>query len=235
MQGLHVVVTGGTGALGSAVVAQLVAAGAEVHIPAFEPDAAALSSHFAFTEHPQVHLRFAQDLSDEQTVVDFYAGAAALSGDAGLWASLHIAGGFAMAPLAETSLAAWQRMMAMNATSAFLCCREASRHMPRGGRLVNVAAKPALRPVAGMVAYSVSKAAVANLTLSLAEELAPRGVWVNAVVPSIMDTPANRAAMPDADHAAWPALSDIANTLFFLASTKNQVTRGALVPVYGAS
>ncbi len=86
-----------------------------------------------------------------------------------------------------------------------------------------------------MVAYSTSKAGVASLTQCLAEELAPDGIWVNAVVPSIMDTPANRAAMPGADHSAWPSVGDVAHTIAFLASPDNAVTRGALVPVYGRS
>jgi NAD(P)-dependent dehydrogenase (short-subunit alcohol dehydrogenase family) len=86
-----------------------------------------------------------------------------------------------------------------------------------------------------MGAYSASKAAVAALTRSLAEELADSGIWVNAVVPSIIDTTANRAAMPDADHDAWPKPAEIAETIAFLASPQNAVTRGALVPVYGRS
>jgi len=105
----------------------------------------------------------------------------------------------------------------------------------REGRIVNVAARPVLVPTAQMTAYSASKAAVAALTLSLAEELAESSIWVNAIVPSIIDTPANRAAMPDADHGAWPTPEQIAATIMFLASPQNSVTRGALVPVYGRS
>jgi NAD(P)-dependent dehydrogenase (short-subunit alcohol dehydrogenase family) len=106
-----------------------------------------------------------------------------------------------------------------------------------GGRIVNVAARPALewRMGAGMAAYAASKAGVAALTAALAEEVARRGILVNAVAPSIMDTPANRAAMPKADFAAWPKVADVARTIVFLASPDNVVTRGAVVPVYGAS
>ena len=86
-----------------------------------------------------------------------------------------------------------------------------------------------------MTAYTASKAAVAALTLSLAEALSESSIWVNAIVPSIIDTPANRAAMPDADHSAWPKSDEIAETITFLASPQNSVTRGALVPVYGKS
>ena len=104
-----------------------------------------------------------------------------------------------------------------------------------GGRIVNVAARPGLewRTGAGMAAYAASKAAVAALTVALAEEVAKDGILVNAVAPSIMDTPTNRAAMPKADHAAWPKVEEVAATVLFLAAPENKVTRGALVPVYG--
>ncbi len=104
-----------------------------------------------------------------------------------------------------------------------------------GGRIVNVAAKPALVPTADLVTYAATKAAVAALTQGLAEELAGRRIWVNAVVPSVMDTAANRESMPDADHEAWPKVEEVARTIAFLASPANAVTRGALVPVYGRS
>jgi NAD(P)-dependent dehydrogenase (short-subunit alcohol dehydrogenase family) len=104
-----------------------------------------------------------------------------------------------------------------------------------GGRIVNVAARPALewRQGANMVAYTASKAAVAALTVALAEEVARQDILVNAIAPSIMDTPANRKSMPKADHAAWPKVEDVAHTILFLASPDNTVTRGAVVPVYG--
>ena len=86
-----------------------------------------------------------------------------------------------------------------------------------------------------MVAYTASKAAVAALTVALSEEVAKEGILVNAVAPSIMDTPANRAAMPNANHVAWPKVEEVAATILFLASPENKVTRGAIVPVYGRS
>jgi NAD(P)-dependent dehydrogenase (short-subunit alcohol dehydrogenase family) len=105
----------------------------------------------------------------------------------------------------------------------------------REGRIVNVAARPVVVPTGQMTAYAASKAAVAALTLSLAEELSSSRIWVNAIVPSIIDTEANRAAMPDADHHVWAKPEQIAETVAFLASPQNAVTRGALVPVYGMS
>jgi len=141
-----------------------------------------------------------------------------------------------MGPIASTGLDVWEHLMRMNATTCFLSCREAVKAMDgREGRIVNVTARPVLVPTALMTAYAASKAAVAALTLSLAEELSESSIWVNAIVPSIIDTEANRAAMPDADYAAWPKPEEIAETVAFLASPQNTATRGALVPVYGKS
>jgi NAD(P)-dependent dehydrogenase (short-subunit alcohol dehydrogenase family) len=105
--------------------------------------------------------------------------------------------------------------------------------MKRGGRIVNVAARPAVTPTAGMIAYATAKAGVAALTQALAVEVLPQGILVNAVLPSIIDTPANRAAMPTADHATWPTPAQLAETIAFLASEKNALTTGTLLPVYG--
>jgi NAD(P)-dependent dehydrogenase (short-subunit alcohol dehydrogenase family) len=143
-----------------------------------------------------------------------------------------------MAPLAETAKADLMKQIDMNFVTAFLCCRAAVNAMTpsdAGGRIVNVATRPALewRAGAGMVAYTASKAAVAALTVALAEEVVRAGILVNAVAPSTMDTPANRRAMPKADHAAWPKVEEVAATILFLASPENRVTRGAVVPVYG--
>src|SRR5204862_3667045 len=136
----------------------------------------------------------------------------------------------AMSPVSETDRAALMQQVDTNFVTCFLCCRAAVRAMARdkaGGRIVNVAARPALewRAGAGMAAYAASKAAVAALTTALAEEVAKDGILVNAVAPSIMDTPANRKAMPKADHAAWPKVEEVARTILFLASSDNKVTR----------
>ncbi|MGB6964843.1 MAG: SDR family oxidoreductase, partial [Xanthobacteraceae bacterium] len=106
-----------------------------------------------------------------------------------------------------------------------------------GGRIVNVSARAGLdwRSGAGMTAYTVSKAGVAAFTAALAEEVAKDGILVNAVAPSIMDTQANRNAMPKADYALWPKVEEVAATIVFLASPDNRVTRGGTVPVYGKS
>ena len=225
----HVVVTGGSGALGTAVVARLIEAGALCHVPCLNEAEAA---RFRLRDHKQVTVTVTGSLADETAIEKFYGQITTL------WASIHTVGGFAASPLRETDLATIRQQLEMNLLSCILCCRAAVRAMAvGGGRIVNVAARPALewRTGAGMTAYAAGKAGVAALTAALAEEVAKDGILVNAVAPSIMDTPANRQAMPKADHALWPKVEEVAATIAFLASTENRVTRGAIIPVYGKS
>jgi NAD(P)-dependent dehydrogenase (short-subunit alcohol dehydrogenase family) len=233
--GAHVVVTGGTGALGSAVVGALRAAGAICHVTNL---LAAELDRYAHKSDPDVRVTSGVELADEAAVTGFYAGLPPL------WASIHLAGGFAMAPIADTTAEDFVAQFRMNALSCFLCSRAAigairARGAPGpsgavGGRIVNVAARPALEPRhgAGMVAYATSKGAVAAMTQALAEEVAGEQIWINAVAPSILDTAANRAAMPDAPHHLWVAPASIAELIAFLAAPDNRVTRGAVIPVY---
>jgi len=226
----HVLVTGGTGALGTAVVGALLQAGAHCHVP-FRDDS--VSPHFEHARNANVTLHAGIELADEARVEKLYAALPAP------WASIHLAGGFAASAITETSKTELMQQLDTNLVSAYLCAREAVRKMAGagGGRIVNVAARPALEPRlgAGMTAYALSKAGVAALTAALAAEVVAQNILVNAVAPSIMDTPANRAAMPKADHAKWPKVEDVAATILFLASPENRVTRGAVVPVYGQS
>jgi NAD(P)-dependent dehydrogenase (short-subunit alcohol dehydrogenase family) len=229
----HVAVTGGAGALGTALVAALVEAGATCHVPCRN---AAEAQRFRLRDHKQVVLTVTGSLADEKAVAGLYAAISPL------WASIQIAGGFAAGPLREASMATIQQQIDMNLVSCLLCCRAAVGAMTgsnagKGGRIVNVSARAGLewRSGAGMTAYTASKAAVAALTVALAEEVAKDGILVNAVAPSIMDTPANRAAMPKADYSLWPKVEEVAATILFLASPQNRVTRGAVVPVYWKS
>ena len=225
----HLIVTGGTGALGAAVVGQLLERGATCHVPVFAPEEL---KRFGYTDHERVVLHEGVDLREEASVNALFDSVEEL------WGSIHVAGGFAMGPIAETGMDGFRHLMEMNAATCFASCAAAVRRIRatgQGGRIVNVAARPALIPTGLMVAYAASKAAVASITQSLAEEVADDRIWVNAIVPSIMDTPVNRSAMPDADHSAWPGLEEVAATILFLASPGNAVTRGALVPVYGRS
>jgi NAD(P)-dependent dehydrogenase (short-subunit alcohol dehydrogenase family) len=223
----HVMVTGGTGALGRAVVGALIEAGAHCHV-SYIHDAEAKS--FPFRENVTLHP--VDDLASEATVAKLYDGIPKL------WASIHLAGGFAMGSIGETDKTKLMTQIEMNFVACYLCCRAAVKAMGNnGGRIVNVAARPGLewRSGAGMVAYAASKAAVAAMTVALAEEVAKDGILVNAVAPSIMDTPANRQSMPKADYSAWPKVEEVAATILYLASPKNAVTRGGVVPVYGRS
>jgi NAD(P)-dependent dehydrogenase (short-subunit alcohol dehydrogenase family) len=208
LRGKTIVVTGAGGALGGGVLQVLQGRGATILAPSFQD----------------------LKLDDEAAVTAFYAAIPAL------WASIHLVGGFAMAPVVDTSLADFEKQWRMNTVTCFLACREAVRAIRRtggGGRIVNVAARTVLSPVAHLSAYTASKAGVASLTQSLAVELVGEGILVNAIVPSTIDTPANRAAMPTADFASWPTPVELGEAIAFLASPANAVTSGALLPVYG--
>ncbi len=208
MQGRNVVVTGGRGGLGEAVVAALSARGATVHVPGKD-------------------IRF----EDEGAVSAYYGGLPAL------WGSVHVIGSFAMGSITSTTLEQFEQQWRANVVTCFLACREATRVMQRsgGGRIVNVAARAALTVPAGMSAYVAAKGGVAAFTQSLAAEVVSDGILVNAVLPGIIDTEANRKAMPTADFTTWATPAGIAETIAFLVSPENVVTSGALVPVYGRS
>ena len=243
-KGRPVVVTGGTGALGSAVVARLIEADAQCHVTYIKPEEL---DHFESRDDERVTLH-QLDLTSEEAVTGRFEQIDQLA------ASIHLAGGFAMSSIEGTSAADFRAMMELNAVTCLLACREAIKAMRRSrklherdgggtladeadavGRIVNVSARPAVQPVGGMVAYSASKAAVASITQSLAHETRGEGILINAVLPSIIDSPANRKAMPDADFTAWPKPAQIAETIAFLAGPQNLLTSGALVPVFGRS
>jgi len=219
--GRHVVITGGDGALGQSVVATFRAAGAECHLPVFGAAPAQAEAGVQVTAKI--------DLTNQEAVVGYYAGLPPL------FASVHLAGGFKSLPIADTSRADLEQQLALNLLTAFLCSREAVKAMRKsgGGRIVNVAARIVEQPVPEMVAYSIAKAGVAALTRALAVEVRGEGILVNAVLPSIIDTPANRAAMPGAKVERWPKPEQLARAILWLASPANELTWGALVPVYG--
>lgn len=232
---LHVIVTGGTGALGSAVTKQLLGSGAKVSIPCYDKSE---MDDFEQKDHKRIYLETGIDLTDEEDAANFYETATQSNGR--LWASIHIAGGFGMGSVADSSQADFMKQINLNLVTCFNACHNAVKHIPKtgnGGRIVNIASRPALEPRqgAGMSGYTTSKAGVAALTQSLAAEVAEDDILVNAVAPSIIDTAANRNAMPDADYDSWPKPKEIAAQIMYLASTQNYVTRGGVIPVYGKS
>lgn len=208
LEKLHVVVTGAGGGLGPSVVEALKGEGAVCHAPS----------------------RKEVDLADEGSVVRYYAALPPL------WGSIHVAGGFSMAPLADTTLEAFADQWRTNAVTAFLACREAVRRIrasgnPRGGRIVNVGSRAGVDHPGGKIAYVAAKSALAGMTRAMAAEVRESGIWINAVLPETIDTPANRAAMPKADFSKWTSPAAIAKTIAWLASPGNETVTGTLVPV----
>jgi NAD(P)-dependent dehydrogenase (short-subunit alcohol dehydrogenase family) len=234
LAGRVAVVTGGTGALGSHVVGELLSRGARVHVPFRTADQARrLEEETGATGGGggegggRLHLSQV-DVTDEMQVADFFHETGSSEGRLDILC--NVVGGFAHALLEDTDLSTWRRMQDLNATSCFLCCRAAVPLMRKNGwgRVVNVAALPALgRGAAGMSAYSASKAAVLNLTYSLAKELKAWGITVNAVVPGTIDTPQNRAAMPKADLSTFLDPARIARVIGFLVGEDAGIVTGS--------
>ena len=218
-----VAITGGHGALGKAVVEAALAQGLKV----------AVIDHASGHAAPDGVLEVGGvDLTDPAAAKAAMETVAAHFGR--LDALLNIAGGFVWQAV-EGGEDEWARMFALNLTTALNASRAALPHLKASaeGRIVNVGAHGALKAAHGMGAYAASKSAVHRLTEALAEELKATSVTVNAVLPSIIDTAANRADMPDADPARWVAPADLAATMLFLASPEARAITGALLPVTG--
>ena len=217
-------ITGGFGVVGQAVARAVLATGGQAALIDFAPEGRGL---------PDGAIAIGGvDLSDEgQAKAAMDRAAEALGG---LDVLVNVAGGFTWQTLADGDLAAWSRMFALNTLTCASACKAALPHLlaARAGRIVSVGAGGAVKAAAGMGAYAASKAGVHRLTESLAEELKGR-VTVNAVLPSIIDTPTNRADMPDADFAAWVTPDEVAQVILWLASDAASGVTGALLPVSG--
>ncbi|WP_207481302.1 SDR family NAD(P)-dependent oxidoreductase [Arenibaculum pallidiluteum] len=227
-----VLVTGAAGNLGRAVAAGFAARGARLAL--LGRDRASLER----THGPDSadRLLLAADLRDAAAVEAAVAEAAARFG--GIDVLCNIAGGFRMGEAVhETSAKTWDLLMDMNARSVLNACRAVVPRMLAAsrGRIVNVGAAGAQRGAARMGAYTASKAAVQRLTEAMSAELRERGINVNCVLPSIIDTPENRAGMPGADPARWVSPEDLAQVILFLASDAARAIHGASVPVTGLS
>ncbi len=213
--------------MGVAVVRALVEAGAHCHVPAIETSVPA--DRFPASG---VSVTTKVDLSDEAAVTAFYDKLPPLS------AVVNIAGGFAWAPIADSSVKILQQQLSMNLVSCALSCRAAVANFRKGGKggqIVNISARPALNPRQGanMTAYTASKAAVAAFTVALAEELKAENISLIALAPSTIDTPTNRKDMPKADHASWVKPTSIAELIVAHLGLGDPINSGALIPVYG--
>jgi NAD(P)-dependent dehydrogenase (short-subunit alcohol dehydrogenase family) len=223
-----VLVAGGTGALGHGVLAELLDAGHPV-----------TATWLVDRERERVEadLGGRANLSVVKAdLMDPESAEAAVASVDGLGAVVNLVGGFMSGPLVhETDPEDFERMLRLNLRPGFLLARAA---MPRlleagGGAYVGVSARPALKPFAGAAAYVTAKAAVLAFVQALDADYGKRGIRCNAVLPSVIDTPANRAAQPDADFSKWVQPAEIARVIRFLVSDDAAVTSGAAVPVYG--
>jgi NAD(P)-dependent dehydrogenase (short-subunit alcohol dehydrogenase family) len=223
----RVAVTGAFGTLGTAVVGCLLAEGARV---AALDHAAAPRSASAFGDAVLIG---AVDLADAQGANSALSQAAEALG--GLDGLVNIAGGFAWEKVEGGSLATWDRMFRMNLLTAVAASQAALPWILKStsGRIVNIGAAGATKAAAGMGAYAASKSGVARFTEALAEELKARGITVNALLPSTIDTPPNRADMPDADFSRWVRPEQIGDAIVFLLSDRAQAITGALIPIVG--
>lgn len=221
LQDRVVIVTGAFGALGRAAVETFAAAGATVVAVDRVVGSAAAGVHPA----PPL------DLGDLQATQSAFAEIVKRHGR--IHGLVNIAGGFRWETLSDGSVDTWDLLYTMNLRTAVNACKAALPHLSAGGRIVNVGAAGAIKAGAGMGAYAASKSGVARLTEALAEELKSRDITVNAVLPSIIDTPANRADMPDADHARWVTPQALAEVMVFLLGPRAAAVTGALIPVTG--
>jgi NAD(P)-dependent dehydrogenase (short-subunit alcohol dehydrogenase family) len=226
----RIVVTGAFGILGAAVAKASAAGGYRIALLDFAPEP---PDGLVADCGPGAFVLSGVDLTDPASAHLAVNTAAFALG--GIDALLNIAGGFSWQTLADGDAETWERLYRLNVATAANACRAALPHLrgSQSGRIVNVGANAALRSGAGMGAYAASKAGVHRLTESLAEELKADGITVNAVLPSILDTPANRADMPKADPALWVSPAELSAVILFLASEAASAVTGALVPVTG--
>jgi len=231
-EGRCVMVSGASGNLGRAVARAFAARGARLVLLGSRAESLAR----AFGSGDERQLLVPADLLDAPQVEA--AAAAAIARYGRIDVLCNLAGGFGMGPAVhETPQAEWDRLMNLNVRTLMHTARAVVPRMlaAGGGRIVNVGAYAARAGAAGMGAYAASKAAVLRLTESMSAELRERGINVNCVLPTIIDTPENRAAMPGADPARWVAPADLAAVIAFLASDAARAVHGAALPVTGLS
>lgn len=224
MRGRNIVLTGAAGFLGTAVAALLSDRGYRVigiDIAPIAMSAASLVQYIGGV-----------DLTDEESAGAFASRLAGIDG--ALHGLVNVAGGFAWETVADGSIDTWDRMYQTNVRTAVLATRAVLPLLKAGrGSIVNVSANGSVRADMGMAAYAASKSGVSRLTEALAAELKDDFVRANAVLPTIIDTPANRADMPDADTSRWVAPDALADVIAFLLSDASRAVTGALITVSG--
>ncbi len=230
LQGKAIVITGGLGALGSAVAEAAAKRGASVALLDYAPT---VPQGFSERLGASTLIIGGVDLTSLTGAETAMASIKTKFGR--LDALLNIAGGFQWDTFEDGKVESWDRMYAMNVKTALNACKAALPYLLESGagRIVNVGAGSALHAASGMGPYAASKSAVHRMTESLADELKLKGVTVNAVLPSIIDTPMNRRDMPSADFSRWVAPADLAAVMLFLASDEAKAVTGALIPVSG--
>jgi NAD(P)-dependent dehydrogenase (short-subunit alcohol dehydrogenase family) len=224
-----VIVTGGTGGLGTAVTAAFLASGWRVVVPWLAEEELARVG-----KHERLELIQA-DLFDPHATTGV-AVAAAARPDAPLLALVNLVGGYAIGGLVhETPIEEFERMLTLNLRPTYLMTQAVLPHLlaAGGGAVVCVGSRAAVSPFAGAAGYATAKAGVVAFAQAVAAEYRQHGVRCNAVLPSVIDTPANRAAQPDADHSRWVPPAQVAEVIRFLASSASAPTSGAAIPVYG--
>lgn len=226
----RILITGATGALGRSVVARFLDAGERVL--AVDRDEHGLAELTALAPSDTLAVRRV-DLSSSEDVGRLFAETESASGTPP--AVVHLVGGFRWSRLADLSDADWSFLLSINLDTTFRIFREAARRFEaaRGGSVVAVAAPAGLLGEAGVGAYAATKAGVLRLVESLAREIAPFGARANAVLPGTMDTPANRASMPDADPSQWVTTDAVASVIHFLTTPAAAAINGAAVRVPG--
>jgi NAD(P)-dependent dehydrogenase (short-subunit alcohol dehydrogenase family) len=230
MMGGALIVTGGTGGLGQGVCRELLAAGHRLVVTWVVETEADLMREL-FREEALALRRV--DVLDPAAMT---ALAEEIEAEAGLAGLVHLVGGYHDGdPVATLDLAAWDRQIELNLRSLAIAMRAVMPALIRadGGRVVAVSSRAAVRPFAGASAYAASKAGVIAAVSAAAEEVKDRGITVNCVLPSVIDTPGNRAAMPDADPSRWVRAEEIGAVIRFLCSPGAAAVSGAAIPVYG--
>jgi NAD(P)-dependent dehydrogenase (short-subunit alcohol dehydrogenase family) len=229
-----VIITGGTGALGREVTKEFLEAGSRPSIPYIVDEEIDLlkqglgSSFFSklylsrvdVSQWPQINA-FVSEVANRESRIDIL---------------VNLVGGYFGGPMIhETEERDWDRMMNLNLKSQFLSCKAVLPHMiqKKYGRIVNVASESALHGEATLGIYSISKSGIVRLTEAISEEVRLEGITANCVMPRIIDTPANRKAMPDADFSLWPKPSEVAKLILFLASDEASAITGASIPLIG--